>query len=91
MEFLNRFDQELQEAVEAQRRIEQQAEEQGTAPSTTALAYAQPARRRSLSDLMPSDWRPVAACVIIVAVIVPIVFYMVMPHIHAPQPHGDSP
>lgn len=73
--------------LETQRRRE---EEVDTDSVTVGLLGAVPIREnRFWGSFYPSDWRVIVAVFVLVAIVIPVAFYMLEPHIQAPPPHGS--
>ena len=71
--------------LETQRRREEDAD----TDSTTVGLIGMPVRENRLwGNFYPSDWRVIVAVFILVAVVIPVAFYMLEPHVQAPPPHG---
>lgn len=85
VDYLSRFDAELSQVLETQRRREEDAD----TDSTTVGLIGMPVRENRLwGNFYPSDWRVIVAVFILVAVVIPVAFYMLEPHVQAPPPHG---
>lgn len=87
-DYLSRFDTELNEVLATQRRREEDAESEGSA--ATRHIAAVPVQQATWGNFYPSDWRFIVAFFFVVAIVIPVAFYMLEPHIQAPPPHGSA-